>query len=550
MKRGIVFVAAGLIGMSQAYASDRAKEPEAVPGEYIVKLRDQVPLSAFDRQALSYQLRSWVKDTIPSYNIAIIKRPTFELQASAIRAVAALPEVEYVEPNYIYRVKRLPNDPMLNQLWGIRNFGQKDSSGVTGVAGVDVAAEAAWNISTGDPNLVVAVIDTGVDYNNPDLRPNMWVNELEARGQKGVDDDGNGYVDDVHGFAFDVGAGITDPMDDHGHGTHCAGTIGAKGDDGRGIVGVVWNTKIMAVKFLSAAGSGTLEGALKSIDYAVRNGAKVLSNSWGGGGYSQSLKEAIERSLAAGAVFVAAAGNESNDNDANPTYPATYDIPNVISVAAIDNKGRLASFSNYGKKRVHVAAPGVNVLSTTTSGYESWSGTSMATPHVSGVVALLLSVHPQLKAEEVRHRLIQTASRVGGLRTKVASGGIVNAIAAIEDRQPAPDPNDPSNWKTVAFRHSSAHPYPNKAKQRFTIKIPGVQGVKRIALYFERFETERNYDILKIKDAKGSLVEELSGNNNDSFSAVIEGDTAVLEFISDGSINYYGWDITKIAYQD
>lgn len=520
-----------------------AAQPEAVPGEYVVKLR--APLSSYGKQlnVLSQQLGSYVKSTIPGQNIVVIKRPVFEITSSVVKNLSQNEAIEIIEPNYIYRANKTPNDPMLSQLWGMNNFGQNDSEKQPGVVGVDVGALQAWDIETGSRDVVVAVIDTGVDYNHADLAPNMWTNDAELNGQKGVDDDGNGVVDDIYGYNAITSSG--DPKDDHGHGSHCAGTIGAKGDDGKGLVGVAWNTRIMAVKFLDANGGGSLEGAIRGIDYATKMGAKIMSNSWGGGGESQTLKEAIERSNKANALFVAAAGNESNNNDSNPSYPASYRVANVLSVAAIDNKGQIASFSNYGKNSVHVGAPGVNIVSSTTAGYDSWSGTSMATPHVSGIAALVASHDKSLSNVELKNRIIATATPLAGLRGK-SRAGLANAYMALTNTQPQPDANDPANWQAMTVSVSSPHPYKDKANDTFEVRVPGA---KEFSLYFEKFETERGYDILQMFDAKGTLIGQISGNNDGNFSPVITGDYVKLVFKSDDSVNYHGFDITKAAWR-
>lgn len=521
-----------------------AAQPEAVPGEYVVKLK--TPLATYQNQmnVLSQELGGYIKSTIPGQNIVVIKRPVFEINSSVIKLMAQNPNVEVVEPNFIYRASKTPNDPMFGQLWGMLNVGQADAGKQQGVAGVDIGAQQAWDIETGSKDVIIAVIDTGVDYTNADLNPNMWTNDAELNGKPGVDDDANGVIDDIYGYNTITNSG--DPRDDHGHGSHCAGTIGAKGDDGKGIVGVNWNTRIMGIKFLDAGGSGTLENAIKGIDYATKMGAKILSNSWGGGGVSQTLKEAIERSNSAGTLFVAAAGNESNNNDANPSYPASYQVPNVLSVAAVDNKGKLASFSNYGKSTVHVGAPGVNILSTTTAGYEAWSGTSMATPHVSGIAGLLASHDRNMTALEIKNRIITTALPMADLRGKVRGAGFANAYAALTNTLPQPDPNDPVNWKTMPISVSTAHPYADKANETYEVRVPGA---KEFALYFPKFETERNYDIVEFFDAKGKLIGAMSGNNSDNYSPVITGTYVKIVFKSDDSVNHYGFDITKAAWR-
>lgn len=523
-----------------------AAEPEAIPGEFIVKLKDSVSTKS-SLSTLSTQLGSYIKSTIPGQNIVVIKRPVFEIQSQVIKSLSQNPLVDIVEPNFIYRINRVPNDPMYNQLWGMKNIGQEDSQRRAGVVGVDVGAEQAWDITTGSKDVLVAVIDTGIDYTHSDLKNNLWTNQAELEGQAGVDDDNNGIVDDIYGANFvDANKPTGNPMDDHGHGSHCSGTIGGSGNDGKGIVGVAWNVRIMGVKFLSASGSGSLEGALKGIDYATSKGAKIMSNSWGGGGYSETLKQAIERSNAAGALFVAAAGNESNNNDANPAYPASYDVPNILSVAAIDNRGQLASFSNYGRTKVHVGAPGVNIVSSILKGaYDSWSGTSMATPHVSGLAVLLASNEPALTNLQMKERIISTSRPLASLRGK-AKGGLVNGYAMLTNTIPEPDPNDPGNWQTVNVSVSSAHPYKEKIKEEYEVRVPGA---KQIALYFSKFDTEREYDKVELYDANGKKVSVMSGKNDDSFSAPVDGEYVKIIFTSDDSVNRYGFDITKAAWR-
>lgn len=315
-------------------------------------------------------------------------------------------------PNYELRALATPNDSQYSQLWGMRA----------------IDAPSAWNHSTGSDSLVVAVIDTGIDYNHPDLQANMWRNPAEV--SSGVDSDGNGYIDDIFGINARDNNG--NPMDDNGHGTHVAGTIGAVGNNGIGVAGVNWNVKIMALKFLAANGSGSLLDAIEAIDYmtAMRQrgvNIRISNNSWGGGGYSQALYDAIGRARSAGIIFVAAAGNESNNNDVSPAYPAGYQLSSVVPVAAIDSGRNLASFSNYGANTVKIAAPGVSILSTYLNGtYRSYSGTSMATPHVAGALALLLASEPQLTNDQAIARLYGSAQSLSSLNGLVVGGRSLN----------------------------------------------------------------------------------------------------------------------------
>lgn len=372
------------------------KEIEAVPGEYLARVKNSAALQTMNKELLEILVNGKVLRTHSDLNLVVIAKPSILNRQAAIEDIMSSQQFDVVEPNFIYRAKKLPNDADFGQLWGMKNIGQADSDKQIGVAGIDIDMERAWEIATGSEQVLVAIIDTGMDFNHNDLKGNQWINEAELNGTANVDDDNNGVVDDIYGANFvDSAKPNGNNRDDHGHGSHCAGSIGATGDDNTGVVGVNWKAKMMGVKFLGADGSGSLEGAIKSIDYAVKMGAKVLSNSWGGGGFSQLLKDSIEASHQAGAIFIAAAANDGSNNDDRPVYPATYDVANIISVAAIDNRGNVASFSNVGKKTVHIAAPGVNILSSVRGGsYDSWSGTSMATPHVSGVAALVWAHEP------------------------------------------------------------------------------------------------------------------------------------------------------------
>lgn len=523
-------------------AQGLAFEAEAIPGEYLVKFKNSSSNQILNSEEV-YENRV----VIPEENLFVIKRNILERQDYVIKTVQQHPSVEYVEPNYVYRTFKVPNDPDFGKLWGLSNLGQSDGKNM-GIAGFDLDAVRAWDLTTGSSEVILAVIDTGIDYNHPDLKDNMWTNQSELNGQTGIDDDGNGIVDDIYGANFVKPNEATgDPMDDHSHGTHCAGTIGAKGDDGLGIVGVAWNVKLMAVKFLSKDGGGSLEGAIKAVDYATKMGAKISNNSWGGGGESQALREAIQRAHLAGSLFVAAAGNSSSDNDKTPNFPSNYKVDNVLAVAAVDNQGKLASFSSYGKRMVHVAAPGVNVYSSVLKEkYGSKSGTSMATPHVAGLAVLLASAEPTLTHVQIKERIINTAKTLDSVKQKVASRGMANAYAALTNTLTPPDLNDPENWQSVSSAVSSAHPYAKNSNETFEVRV---DGAKEIAIYFEKFESEKNYDKLTIYDSAGNKIEEISGSFSESYSRVIPGDSARLVFTSDESVERYGFDISKISFR-
>jgi subtilisin family serine protease len=291
-----------------------------------------------------------------------------------------------------------------------------------GTAGADISASGAWDVATGG-DVTVAIIDTGIDADHPDLRANIWHNPNEV--QNGLDDDGNAMIDDINGV--DYANGDTDPSDDAGHGSHVAGIVGAEGDNGVGVAGVSWRVRLMALKFLDGNGEGNTADAANAIDYAVDHGARVVNASWGGPAFSQTLYEAVQRAADRGVVFVAAAGNEGNDSDASPDFPAAFDLPNVISVAASDRNDQLLPYSNYGHGSVDIAAPGDDIYSTVPpevdpSGYANFSGTSMASPSVAGAAALYLSHAPGSSSDQVRAALLQSVDQLPSLAGKTATG--------------------------------------------------------------------------------------------------------------------------------
>ena len=338
---------------------------------------------------------------------------------------------DYVEPDYAVTNLATPTDSAFvdGTLWGLRNNGQNG-----GLPGADIGAVQAWNITTGSTNVIVAVIDTGIRYTHKDLEKQMWHNPREIPGN-GIDDDGNGFIDDYFGVNALLDNG--NPFDDDGHGTHVSGTIGAAANDNNPHVGVNWNVQLMACKFIRAGdqgGFGLSSDAIQAINYAVTQGARVLNNSWGGGPFVQAEFDAITAARARGVLFVAAAGNQGSDNDSLPDYPSSYKVDNVISVAAIDRLDRLADFSNYGLTTVHLGAPGVEIFSTIASSdtsYAIFEGTSMATPHVSGVAALILAKFPNANLAELRERILRTTVPIAALRGKTRTGGRLNAFAAL-----------------------------------------------------------------------------------------------------------------------
>ncbi|HSQ19039.1 MAG TPA: S8 family peptidase, partial [Blastocatellia bacterium] len=368
------------------------------------------------------------------------------------------PRVEFAEPNYLfYPAETVPDDSYFDQMWGLFNPG---SSSHGGEPGADISATRAWDITTGSDDVVVAILDTGVELVHSDLALNSWVNPGEA--VNGTDDDGDGFIDDINGWNFITNNNITfENASVDAHGTHVAGTIGALGNNGLGVVGVAWHVKLMSLKFIGKQPDGTVAGttadAVRAIEYVIhqkRRGVNVraINASWSGSANSRALREAITAAGDEGIVFVCAAGNGGEDGSGDDIddpsaaeYPAAWSgIPSLISVAALDRSDGLADFSNYGHASVSVGAPGVSIMSTLPANeyapdgnYGTFSGTSMAVPHVTGIIALLASHEPSLSAAAAKQRLIQTAQPIAALASKAVSSGRANAYNALTDTVPA-----------------------------------------------------------------------------------------------------------------
>lgn len=438
-------VAEAIDASSAEAASLRLKmaDEEYVPGEVLVRMAPGLKADSLESFAADYGAKVKCHFDVPANMLAAIGGEMMSLSlpesldvAGALAAMRRDPRVAVAESNDILHAvvdhpePVTPND-LDGQLWGLSNTGQDG-----GIAGVDCKASLAWNISTGtNEGPVVAVIDTGVDFEHRDLRNNIWRNPNEAA--DGADTDGNGVIDDLVGYNAIDDSG--NPQDENGHGTHCAGTIGAEGNNGTGVVGVNWRARVMPVRFLGATGSGTTEDSIKCVLYASKMGAKITSNSWAGFKYNQVLYDAL---AASPALHVCAAGNEGYNNDVRPVYPASYELDNIISVAAHDRQDRLASFSNSGSGSVDLAAPGVDIYSTKPSNaYQSLSGTSMATPHVAGVATLVASAYPDATPEDIKRRILSGVDQMPQpWAGRLTTGGRLNALKALENDQVAPAP--------------------------------------------------------------------------------------------------------------
>jgi subtilisin family serine protease len=419
------------------------------PGQVVrgteVLVRFRAGVSEEKIQSITRRLHDRVADEIESVSGLEVIEDEDGQEATAVAAEyqALKDEVEYAEPNFKIQIDPIretnpgeselgptgnkPNDPMFSDQWALANNGQHG-----GKTGADISAIRAWVKTTGSDDVVVAVLDSGVDYTHPDLAKNIWIRPANIQAYKDRD---CGEVDDVRGYnAID---NDNDPMDENGHGTHCAGIIGAEGGNNEGIAGVNWKVQIMPLKFMDANGSGTTKDAIEAINYVIDRqqrgvNVRIISASWGSTQKSRALEDVIREVYRAGILFVAASGNSSVDTDQSPHYPSSYNVANIISVAATDANDELTVFSNYGRKTVQIAAPGKDILSTwLENGFREASGTSMATPVVAGVAALVLSKDPHMAVDELRRHLLNSVDKLPRLQGKVVTGGRINAARAV-----------------------------------------------------------------------------------------------------------------------
>jgi subtilisin family serine protease len=563
----------GLVVGSLTCASLRADEiARHVQGEIIVKFKAGVNTkNFFKNSALSSSGITIKREINLSYQkLSVLSIANDKSLNSALVMLNNNTEIEYAEPNYIYEIAVMPkdsehsvksleaspfsdskqtvnNDALFDKLWGLRNTGSNEPQGRSGVEGADINALKAWDLTKGSHQVKIAVIDTGVDYNHPDLQENVWVNQAELNGLPGIDDDGNGYIDDIHGYDFAYND--NDPMDGHGHGTHCSGTIGAVHNNKIGVAGVMGEVTIVPVKFLDDTGSGSLEAAILAIDYATQLNVDLMSNSWGGGGRSEALYEAIKRASDKGIIFTAAAGNSSSNNDTSPSYPASYESPNIVSVAALTAQNELANFSSFGRNSVHIAAPGRNIVSTVKGGkYDSMSGTSMATPHVSGVLGLLIAKEGRLPHEEMKSRLIFTAVPVAGLRGKTQTSSRIDAYNLLTDTRPERSGPKADAWQTVKLDEvfESTHPYKENSNIKKSFTLPGARFLR---VKVAKFDLESGYDYVRIADKNNVTAEKVTGLGENYLTDYVEGDSVELNFISDRTLNKWGFRIEEVQFQ-
>ncbi len=501
---------------------------------------DHVPNRIFIRFAdpenavVKTQILDEVGGTIKSESKLVPGLVTVDTAVDVERALKLLSTkrntIKYVEPVYIVEaLDTIPNDPSYGNLYGMDQ----------------VRAPQAWDEHVGDQEFVIAIIDTGIDYNHPDLQANIWTNPGEIPGN-GQDDDGNGYVDDVHGYDFYDYNG--DPMDSNGHGTHCGGTVGGVGNNSIGVAGVNWQCRLVGAQFLGPSGSGSLDGAVDAVEYCAVNGFKVSNNSWGGGGFSQAMFDVVQAAGDDfGHVFVAAAGNGGYYG---ASYPGAMTCTNLICVAATDINENMASFSQYHDVEVDLGAPGVDVLSTTPgNNYSYYSGTSMATPHVAGGVGLIYSVLGEASAVEVKDIILSTVRPISSMQGNTVTGGVLNVADALDAtflgpkitmNTTVPGGMDPNTPLAVSV---------NVDPRQDTIS----GGVK---LHY-RNGSSSNWSVIDMAltglQQWGGEVPGMDCNDEPEFYVSVEGSiSGLVEHPSGGAANAYNWMIGDLvlAYED
>ncbi len=431
-----------------------------VSGNTVEDLVSRLGLRLAERVSLNGPYRIAVPESLVT--VGSVQAWVSDLNSGAYSSI-----VEFADYDFVRRIATVPDDTYYSSgdQWSLDNDGSRSGS----VKGVDIGALEGWKVRTDASDVVVAIVDTGARYTHEDLNENIWVNADEIP-DNSIDDDGNGYVDDIHGintlFSPQLSVG-GDPMDDHGHGTHVAGTVGARGNNGLGIAGVAWNVQLMPLKFLGSNGNGLDSDAIKCIDYAIRNGADIINNSWGGDGVNRALSDAVERANEAGIIVVVAAGNGGDNIDVDEYTPAGIDLPNVVTVANHDDSGDLQSSSNFGREKVDIAAPGTRIRSAThrsDSSYGYKSGTSMSAPHVSGVLALLRAEYPGESHIKLIERVLQGAVKADPFDEKVRTAArlnLANSFAMTEFFAPSPSKSilsSSSGYAVLEWEHDWMEP--------------------------------------------------------------------------------------------
>ena len=444
-------------------------------------------------------------------------RSSFEMEEPSIHLLA-------IQPNFSYS-----------------HFDQENLSRLVPER-ADLQLENAWKITKGSREVRVGILDTGIDRHHEDLQQNLGKNTSEIPGN-GKDDDGNGWIDDDWGWNFINQS--NNPQDDKGHGSFCAGVIGADWENEKGTQGINRNVSLLAVKILDSFGQGSTATAIEGVEYAIESEVHIINASWGGNRFDPALFEVVKKATEKGILFVAAAGNNSQNNDKKETavYPASFKLPGVISVAAYDNQGVRATFSNYGQQSVHLGAPGVDVYGIQLGGYGIKSGTSFAAPQVTGVAALLKAANPEIKGIELKKRMLESANPLTYYeKYYIFSGGFVSAANALTELIPE-KPKTPKVWKKIPFEWSTSHPYLPSSSAQVVIHHPGASFIR---VNFKTFEVEQDYDKVVLVDGLGKKVYEYSGALGNFSSVEAVGDKLKIELLSDYNRQFYGFDIDSI----
>lgn len=449
-----------------------------------------------------------------------------------------------------------PDDPFFRKQWYLENVGQPDEKEQLGIAGCDINMREAWQAWNPKGEVILAILDSGLDLKHEDIDPSvLWVNPGESgvdengkdKATNGIDDDGNGYIDDVHGYNFV--RKTPDIQDDQYHGTHCGAIITAAANNGTGITGMNPKLKIMVVKIFGLGGPLQSEEIARAVRYAVDNGARVLSNSYGTPSYTKAMHEAVKYTYEKGALFVCASGN-SRKNMEDPEekdYPSCYGQPNQLVVGATDNND-VSTFANYGSM-VEIAAPGAHIFSLMPKNvYRAFSGTSQACPQVAAAATMVWSQNPEWSYQQVKDALLHGADEVVGLGRYVKGGRRLNVANALRGKKGIRLPEyDFSTWKNEERLVESSHPYWNDKEERHMVSVPGA---RRFRMHFTKIEMDHHGDVLHIfRSGQEKAVEMINGRFENVWSEVIEGDSAELVLSANKYMNAWGFRIDRIQFE-
>lgn len=526
---------------------------QPVENKIVVLFKNSMPeLQQRTLQSLNLDGNIQARPAMRSHpQIQVLKMNSPSEVTSTLEQLRQHPEVQFAEPNYSAHLLgndlKTPNDPSFPDQWHLHNTGQEDSDHSAGTPGADINILPAWNAGFhGSRQVLVAIIDGGMDWTHPDLQDNLYTNPGEAgdKSNNGIDDDNNGYVDDVHGYNFVDHNNNTG--DENGHGSHIAGVIGASGNNGIGVTGINWEVSMMPVKAFNGMGAGSLQSVVEATTYALKMKAKIINNSWAMGDHSDILKSLMEEAQKQGVLVVAGAGNNYINLDGYELFPVSYPYDNIVGVAATDNKDIAWTLTDTGPKTVHIAAPGVNILSTwKKGGYKTDTGTSMATPVVTGLAALLWAAHPDWNYKQIKQRMIDSCVPSANLRHKVVCQGRLDAWNAVQGVKPTnPFPQN-AQFKSIPADIETPHPYPDGVYICYPASKPGA---KYIRLHIDQLILEWEHDHVYVENPQGNIVEEFYGTMYNYSTDYVEGDSLQICLKTDRSVHYYGFKVDAIEY--